>query len=236
MYLLTKHADDLAIVFSPHETLRLGETLQIDDIVAQVVDIQFADLPGVLEHILRTSLITQADTEERLQPEVQSVVDSLTDQKVAFAKIRGRIANITDEDGNAHPTFKTGLSEFNISRANADIQVLGQRDLFTALHLSFPDTCDLCTTLSRDQQPFDVLVDKLGINLITGMKGSGKSYLAKRLLLKLIDQNILTVVFDLNAEYLDLRKRMTVRQIAMQNVWSRLRRTWPKKAIMIVVS
>jgi len=38
------------------------------------------------------------------------------------------------------------------------------------------------------------------------MKGSGKSYLAKRLLLKLIDQNILTVVFDLNAEYLDLRK------------------------------
>jgi len=51
-----------------------------------------------------------------------------------------------------------------------------------------------------------VLVDKLGINLITGMKGSGKSYLAKRLLSKLIDQNILTVVFDLNAEYLDLRK------------------------------
>jgi hypothetical protein len=60
--------------------------------------------------------------------------------------------------------------------------------------------------LSRNQQKFDVLVDKLGINLITGMKGSGKSYLAKRLLLKLIDQNILTVVFDLNAEYLDLRK------------------------------
>ena len=99
MYLLTKHADDLAIVFSPHETLRLGETLQIDDIVAQVVDIQFADLPGVLEHILRKSLITQANAEEHFQPEVQSVVDSLTDQKVAFAKIRGRIVNTKDEDG-----------------------------------------------------------------------------------------------------------------------------------------
>jgi hypothetical protein len=206
MYLLTKHADDLAIVFSPSETLRLGETLKIDDIIAQVVDIQFADLPGVLEHILRKSLITQANTEEHLQPEVQSVADSLTDQKVAFAKIRGRIVNTKGEDGSVRPTFKTGLSEFNISRANADIQVLGQQDLFTSLHLTFPDTCDLCTTLSRDQQKFDVLVDKLGINLITGMKGSGKSYLAKRLLLKLIDQNILTVAFDLNAEYLDLRK------------------------------
>jgi hypothetical protein len=38
------------------------------------------------------------------------------------------------------------------------------------------------------------------------MKGSGKSYLAKRLLLKLIDNNVLTLVFDLNAEYLNLGK------------------------------
>ncbi|HXY87526.1 MAG TPA: hypothetical protein VEG44_03725 [Candidatus Acidoferrales bacterium] len=41
-------------------------------------------------------------------------------------------------------------------------------------------------TLSRDQKKFDALADQLGINLLTGMKGPGKSYLAKPLLLKLI--------------------------------------------------
>jgi len=60
-------------------------------------------------------------------------------------------------------------------------------------------------TQSADRTSFDILIDRLGINLITGMKGSGKSYLAKRLLLKLIDNGILSIVFDVNAEYLNLR-------------------------------
>ena len=38
------------------------------------------------------------------------------------------------------------------------------------------------------------------------MKGSGKSYSAKRLLLKLIERGVLTVVFDLNGEYSNLWK------------------------------
>jgi hypothetical protein len=204
MYVLTKYGDELALVFSPDEAVRLGDTLLIDDIVAQVVDIQFADLPGVLEHILRKSLIAKSETEEHVQPELQSVVDSLTDQKLARAKIRGHL--VSDAEMNAKKVFKTGLSEFNISRASADIQILPQDALFSALDLSFSPTCDLATTLSDECADFDIMIDKLGINLVTGMKGSGKSYLAKRLLLKLIDNNVLTLVFDLNAEYLNLGK------------------------------
>jgi hypothetical protein len=90
MYVLTKSGDELALVFSPDETVRLGYTILIDDIVAQVVDIQFADLQSVLEHILRKSLIAKSETEEYVQPELVSVVDSLADQKLARAKIRGR--------------------------------------------------------------------------------------------------------------------------------------------------
>jgi hypothetical protein len=43
MYLLTKEADDLAIVFAPEESLRVGDNLDIEGIVAQVIDIRFAD-------------------------------------------------------------------------------------------------------------------------------------------------------------------------------------------------
>ncbi|MGZ4944259.1 MAG: hypothetical protein ACXV6K_08285, partial [Halobacteriota archaeon] len=83
MYVLTKYGDELALVFSPDETVRLGDTILIDDILAQVVDIQFADLPGVLEHILRKSLIARSESEEHVQLELQSIVDSLADQKLA---------------------------------------------------------------------------------------------------------------------------------------------------------
>ncbi|MGZ7131454.1 MAG: ATP-binding protein, partial [Halobacteriota archaeon] len=201
-----KYGDELALVFSPDETVKLGDTILIDDILAQVVDIQFADLPGVLEHILRKSLIARSESEEHVQPELQSIVDSLADQKLARTKIRGRL--VSDEtNGKTHTSFKTGLSEFNVSRVHSAIQVLPQDALFDSLNLTFPPTCDLGATLSSDCTNFDILVDRLGINLITGMKGSGKSYLAKRLLFKLMDHKVLTLVFDLNAEYLHLWKK-----------------------------
>jgi len=41
----------------------------------------------------------------------------------------------------------------------------------------------------------------MGINLITGQKGSGKSYFSKRLLLKLLEAGVFTIVFDVNGEY-----------------------------------
>lgn len=206
MYLLTKEADELAIVYSPEEKLKLGDTLAIDGIIAQIVDIQFADLPGVLEHILRKSLVAKSEIREHIQPEVKSIIDFLTDQRLAIAKIRGRIVEISDDKGTKKKVFKTGLTEFDISRARAEIKVLSQEELFNALGLCFPRPCDFGKTISSEPKDFDILAERLGINLITGMKGSGKSYCAKRLLLKLIEKRVLTLVFDLNAEYVNLWK------------------------------
>ncbi len=205
MYLFTKQADNLLIIFPPEERIMLGDTLFIDGVVAQVVDVRFADVPGVLEHILRKSLIGEPDKQEDVESELKNYINQLTDQKLAVAKIRGRIAEDGDK-GDSTGTFKTGLSEFNISRARADIHVLGQSELFDALKLPIPEASDFCTTLSSEPQPFTILAERLGINLITGMKGSGKSYCAKRLLLKLIEKGVLTLVFDLNGEYLNLWK------------------------------
>ena len=207
MYLLTKETDKLWIVFSPEEKLRLGDSIRIDDIVAQVVEIRFADLPGVLEHILRKSLIPRSETQELIQPEVRSIVDSLADQKVALAKIRGRIEEATDSKGLKKKMFKTGISEFNVSRARSKISVLDQDELLEALDLKSSSASDFASTLSTDPRAYDIPAGKLGINLITGMKGSGKSYAAKRLLLRLIQRKVLTLVFDVNGEYTNLWKQ-----------------------------
>jgi len=202
MYLLSKQADDLWIVFSPDEKLRLGDTLKIDGIVAQVVEIQFADLPGVLQHILRKSLIPVSETTEQIQPEVKSIIGSLADQKVALAKIRGRIV---ETDGNK--AFKTGISEFTLSRAKSKIEVMDENELFQLLDMSTDQPSPFAQTLSTSAKPYSIPLDQLGINVITGMKGSGKSYAAKKILLELIKHRVLTIVFDVNGEYLNLWKK-----------------------------
>ena len=207
MYLLTKDENDLWIVYSPQEKLRLGDSLKIEDVVAQVVDMRFADLPGVLEHILRKSLIPKSDTTERIQPDVRNILDTLVDQKVAVAKIRGRIIEAGNGSGGKRRVFKPGLSEFTISRSKSEITILGQHELFEALDLKATPQSDFARTLSTTPIEYDIPIEKLGINLITGMKGSGKSYAAKRLLLRLIERGVLTVVFDVNGEYLNIWKR-----------------------------
>jgi len=50
----------MILIFSPDEAVRLGDTLLVDDIMAQVVDIQFADLPS------NTSLLPRAEQMSRL--------------------------------------------------------------------------------------------------------------------------------------------------------------------------
>jgi hypothetical protein len=47
------------------------------------------------------------------------------------------------------------------------------------------------------------------VNVITGVKGSGKSHLAKVILLQLIEQGAPCVVFDINREYIHLPKAET---------------------------
>ena len=206
MCLLSKQADNLWIVFSPNERIKLGDTLKIDDVVAQVVEVQFADIPGVLQHILRKSLIPLENTTEEIQPEVQSIVGSLADQKVALAKIRGRIVEI-DSGGNKTKTFKTGISEFNLSRAKSKIEVMDENELFQLLDMNPDQQSNFAQTLSASAKPYTLPLDRLGITVVTGMKGSGKSYAAKKILLDLIKHRVLTIVFDVNGEYLNLWKK-----------------------------
>ena len=63
---------------------------------------------------------------------------------------------------------------------------------------------DLGETATRNPTSFQLMLDRLGINLITGMKGSGKSYAAKRILLRLVEAGKVVVVLDLNGEYVNL--------------------------------
>ena len=69
----------IKILAEPEERIRLGESILIDNIVAQIVEVQFADVPGVLEHLLRKSLVPESQRTENLQPQLKPFLDRLAD-------------------------------------------------------------------------------------------------------------------------------------------------------------
>jgi hypothetical protein len=202
MRVLTKEGDVINLLAAPDEDVRLGESIAIDNIIVQIIDIQFADVPGVLEHLLRKSLVPESQRVEYVQPQLKSVLDTLADHKLLIGKIRGRM-----EGSGPNVSFKRGLTEFNLSRTSSRVSVLDESVLFRILGLPENVQRPWGRTTSTEPHGLDFPAARFGINLITGMKESGKSYASKKLLLRLIEQNIVTIVFDLNAEYVNLWKR-----------------------------
>lgn len=193
--ILNKKGDEIYILLRPEENLRIGECLNIGGIVAQVIDIEYATLPGILEHILRKSLLGEPEVKEQSQEEVRTLLDTVADHRLAIAKIRGRLS----KDGYQH-----GLIEFSIARSNTPIIKIEPEEFLRLLGIESPFEASFAQLLTNPPAEFKLLLDRLGINLITGMKGSGKSYSAKKILLRLIEKGKVTLVFDLNGEYLNL--------------------------------
>ena len=195
MRILNKKGDEIYILCRPDESLRIGDCLNIGGIISQVIDVEYATLPGILEHILRKSLLGGAETEENIQQEAKTFLDTLSDHRLAITKIRGTY------DGKE---FKPGFTELSVDRSNASISLMKPKEITNMLELKSKYMADLGETATREPMNFQLMLDKLGINLVTGMKGSGKSYAAKKILLKLIESGKVVVVFDLNGEYVNL--------------------------------
>jgi len=201
LYLLTKNDDQLVIVASKDEKIRVGDICESDGVISQVVEIRFVDLPGILEHVIRQSLIPRVDVSEDTSDEIQTMFGNISDSKMIITKIRGHL-----EKDNGKDVFKKGLMEFDISREKTKPKLLPQKKFLDCLGLSFGENA-LAVTLSSEQpENFDFEPKKFGINLITGQKEAGKSYFCKRLLLKLIKLGVPTIVFDINGEYQNLDK------------------------------
>lgn len=195
MRILNKKGDEIYILCRPDESPRVADCLNIGGIITQVIDIEYATLPGILEHILRKSLLEGGEAEEHVQREARTFLDTLSDHRLAITKIRGTY------DGKE---FKTGFTELTVDRSNAPIALMSPQEITDMLELESKHMADLGETATREPMEFRLMLDELGINLITGMKGSGKSYAAKKILLKLIENGKVTVVFDLNGEYVNL--------------------------------
>jgi energy-coupling factor transporter ATP-binding protein EcfA2 len=174
--------------------LRLGDYLVVEEdgrrILLQVIDVEYADIPGLMEDILRELSGGTVDEVERFDPvEVESVVRSIRDSRVVVAKVR-RI-------NNADPNVLWLPSRYTSRVRKVEVAEL-LRDV-----VPIPKV----PVRLGEGVVVDVMNVEGSVTLIVGRKESGKSHLAKVLASGLARAGCNVVVLDVNGEYVSLGRR-----------------------------
>jgi len=201
MRLYKKEGDIIQLISFPDEQVEKGDYLLIEDqkvkkgLIVQVIDIQFANVPGMLEDILRDVMTEESIHGEDYDPfDVSSQITVLKDTRLIICKIRGMIddGRISSSVSHLPSRISSKIIRFPIERA------IEPQDKSRPIHFG--------TTKSRTELTLDAKVLDGRLNIITGKKGTGKSHLSKLLVLSLVDNKAPCVVLDVNGEYVNLSK------------------------------
>ena len=201
MRILTKLGDEIIIIYHPSEQIEVGQNLLLEEkltnrgLLVQVIEENLVDLPGILEDIVRKEAISsKAEVIEYVSPDVERLMADIHNMKAARAKVRKEIKN-----GDLRPwTGWTPSREVNIT-------TLSDQELARKLNIGIDYPIEIGLTI-YGRETFKISgFDLQGINIIVGKKGTGKSHLAKTILLGLIDNGARCIVFDINDEYSALR-------------------------------
>jgi DNA helicase HerA-like ATPase len=174
--------------------LRLGDYLVVEEdgrrILLQVIDVEYADVPGLMEDILRELSGGTVDEVERFDPvEVESVVRSIRDSRVVVAKVR----RINDADPNVlwlPSRYTSRVRKVEVAELLRDVVPIPK----VPVRLG-------------EGVVVDVMNVEGSVTLIVGRKESGKSHLAKVLASGLARAGCNVVVLDVNGEYVSLGRR-----------------------------
>ncbi|MFA5364314.1 MAG: DUF87 domain-containing protein [Candidatus Bathyarchaeia archaeon] len=198
MRLYKKEGNSLQILSNPDDNIEKGDYLLVEDsnidrkLITQVIDIQFASVPGLLEELLRDSTAEQQVYGEDYDPlGVESHINHIQDARMLLCKIRGTMQN---EKLRVNSSWLPSRSKSGITKIPID-----------TLLANVCETKELPITLgeTKDGTQLNITAHDLDgrLNIITGKKGTGKSHLSKLLVLGLVDYKATVVVLDLNGEY-----------------------------------
>jgi hypothetical protein len=202
MKLYKKEGNVLQILSFPNETVEKGDYLLVEDsdagkaLIVQVIDAQFASVPGVLEELLRSlpdgGELIQGEDFDPL--EIAPHITYIQDASLLVCKIRATV-----ENENLSPS-----SSWLPSRSQSTIRKL---PIPTLLKLAKIDgKLPIVLGGTRDSSLLTIDASHLDgrLNIITGKKETGKSHLSKLLMVNLVGYKATVVIFDLNGEYLSL--------------------------------
>jgi DNA helicase HerA-like ATPase len=208
MRLYRKEGNTVHILSFPQEIVEKGDYLLIEDqkqkkaLIAQVIDVQFANVPGILEELLRDP--NNGDNYEPAQPslsgqdfdplEMNSHLTYIQDSRLLICKIRAGLDN-----GQLSPS-----STWLPSRSQSVIKPLPIAQLLKLVRINH--TLPIQLGEAKDNSAINIDATALDgkLNIVTGKKGTGKSHLSKLLALSLVNHGAPLIVLDLNGEYAHL--------------------------------
>lgn len=201
MRLYKKEGVTVQVLSFPGEDAEKGDYLLVEDkvktkaLIVQVVDVQYAGIPGILEELLRESPEGERISGEDFDPlAISSHIAYIQDVCLLICKIRAGVEN-------GRPSL---WSSWLPSRSDSVIKKLSTASLLSLINLGG----DLPITIGDAKDGTALTVDGRGLdgrlNIVTGKKETGKSHLSKLLVLSLVEHGAGVVVFDLNGEYTSL--------------------------------
>lgn len=209
MQVFEKIGDELILVYNPREReeVEVGENLMIIDetrgrgVIVQVIEQNLVDLPGILEDLVRRESLAHIRRAEHAPPATERYIMDVKNMKFARGKIR---KEVKIEEGEKSLTYWTGWVPDRSSVVTAvDDEWIEQKLEIGEEYYKHPIILGETTYSKR---PLVVSAfDLQGITIIVGKKGTGKSHLAKAILLGLIDNGAKGLIFDINDEYSAMR-------------------------------
>jgi hypothetical protein len=191
--------DNILLMYHPAETVAdVGQQFAIlevpdsrEGLIVQVITNDSLEYPGLqqemIQHLLeeRIANVEIPIDRERGMGEIKSL-------KLAAAKIRKRVTKGEWQTWDGWiPTRNVKITRLEGADLLANVVPAAEHPL--AAFTRFDET-----PVSFDGPRLNM------VNVITGVKGSGKSHLAKHLLLRFAEAGVPSVVFDINGEYVNL--------------------------------
>ena len=197
--ILRKEGDSIQLLCFPEEDVEKGDYVLIRDgakeraLIAQIIDVQYANIPGILEDLLRDGISEISLSGEDVDPfGVSSQIEALKDTRLLIAKIRGALqSNRVSRDVSWLP-----------SRIRAQVEVASPDFMTSGLASKHP--FELGSTRRSAVVTSDLSALDGRLNIITGRKGTGKSHLSKLMVTTLVNHGAPVVVLDVNGEYVNL--------------------------------
>jgi len=206
--ILKKEADGMQILCFPEEEAEKGDYLLVTDrvksrsLIVQIIDIQYANIPGILEDLLRDGISEAALSGEEVDPfKVSSQITVLKDTRLLVGKIRGAIEN-------GHISKDVAWLP---SRNRSTIEPMPPRFLLETFAPRY--SFEIGSTNRFPHVTSDLAALDGRLNIVTGRKGTGKSHLTKLLVASLVHEGAPVVVFDVNGEYINLGRSMDGREM-----------------------
>ena len=190
----------LDIISCPPEDLRKGDYVLVEDVaaeaslVAQVVNTGYANVPGILEDLLRETGTGKLVGQDFDLLQIKSFVDIIRDAKIFTCKVRRAIVG----GKLCHDV------SWSPSRSTSRVVKIREEELPSLIGIAGCPSIPIGTLKGGTPvaAPLTALDGRLSI--ITGKKGTGKSHLSKLLISELASHGAPCIVFDINGEYVNL--------------------------------